>query len=206
MNGWLGERDVAPQLGLVDQLPEPQARGAHQAPQIRKRADARDLREIPLEIRPHVSGEPRGASVLGVQFERRGGIPAVRDPPTLPVPRPRPARAGRRASPRRLPRAVLPRGRRVRGRVARAASSARASGTWRGRRGSPTPSASAAARSAQPFKGHSHALQGRPPANSSYAFCSSSRVRLSSTTRIRWRNVTDSPGFSVSDVGGCFGS
>ena len=58
MHRWLRHGDVATELRLVDELPEAQARGAHEPAKIGQPRDRGEILQVPLQIRPDVAVEP----------------------------------------------------------------------------------------------------------------------------------------------------
>jgi hypothetical protein len=72
VHGRLGQRDVAPELSLVHELTEAQARGAHQTTEIRQCADRSQILKIALEVGAHEAVEPDRALSRRLELEGRG--------------------------------------------------------------------------------------------------------------------------------------
>ncbi len=81
----LADADVAAELGLVEEPPDPQARGAHQPPEIGQALHRAQRLQIALEVGLHVACEPDGTRRLVLQFVRRNRetAQARRGPPVL---------------------------------------------------------------------------------------------------------------------------
>ena len=70
VHGRLREGDVATEFGLVQELPHPQCRRAHQPPEVRQAADGCQRLQVALEVRPHVAVEPDRAVRIGPEIQR----------------------------------------------------------------------------------------------------------------------------------------
>jgi hypothetical protein len=76
MHRGLRQTHVPREFGLIDELPQPEARGPHDPAEIGQRRDRSQIQKVALEIGADISVEPHGTLGAGPESQGRRGIPA----------------------------------------------------------------------------------------------------------------------------------